>query len=352
MGRVERIVEILDTAGYKDHAHFLRGQSLLVRNRVNPALNELNQINPDNREIRFQAAVAFGLGLLARNQPQKAEQLLLYVVSEDPEHVDAHRGLATIYFDQGAKALAVQHARLWARLAPDDGHAHWMLGTIYADYGDSNAWAIASFREALSRKLSPKVVDKVREELAEVLVKQTDYAQALQVVDEFSPERRERQKAFEIRVECLWNLSAHEELRSLMERALSNFPHSLSLLRLRGQMYLTDDNPKGAVSVLKRALEIDRYDTGSRYLLAQAYETLGQRSLATEQQQLMEQARERFSEMSKLSDEAITQPWNGAVRLRLAEVCDKFERHDEAAMWRKAAAACQTNVPSGAAVNP
>jgi tetratricopeptide (TPR) repeat protein len=338
--KAERITLLLEADGHSGHAHLLRGQIYLHQGRIDRVIEELNQIREDDQAIRLEAAATFGLGLLSLNHPHHAEHLLLYLVSKQPEHVDAHRGLAALYFDQGALVKALRHVHEWARLAPHDGYARRFAGVLYMDLGDNNEFAIASFKEALQRELSDGIADEVRQELAEVLLRQTEYAQALEVLDSRTPGCPETQKAVETRCNCLLGLNRPTELQAHLDQALKDYPRSVSLLRLRGRLCLAADDLTGAIPPLQQALQIDRHDTGSRYLLAQVYEGLGRNAEAAEQRRRMEQSKAYFEEMSQLSKKAVYDPWNPSLRRRLAEVCDKLDRYDEANMWRKSAAAC------------
>src|SRR5262249_55724019 len=115
--KADRLACGLMADGYPDHAHLLRGEAFLRsaggattdgarRQRIASAVNELNKIRQEQENIRFEAAVVFGLGFVSLKMPLQAEQLLRYVISKQPDHLDAHRGLAAIYFDQGALVQA------------------------------------------------------------------------------------------------------------------------------------------------------------------------------------------------------------------------------------------------------
>lgn len=338
--KAAQLAERLEAAGYPDHAHFLRAEIFLREGRLDKVVGELNQIREENAPVRLEAGIVLGLGFYSVGRLYEAEHLLRYVLSKQPDNVEAHRGLAALYLDQGAKSLAVVHAREWARLAPRDGHACRLLGVLYSDFGDSNAWAIASFREALSRDLNPRLVDEVKEELADVLIKQTEYAEALHVLAELDHERAAMQKPMELRAECLWQLSKLSELKDHLDRGLARYPRSVPMLRLRGQALLLAGQLEAATVPLEQAVQIEHHDHGSRYLLAQVYESLGRRAEAAEQRRWSEQTREYLTTLSELSTQAMEKPWDAAVRLRLAEICDKLEKYEEAALLRKAAAAC------------
>src|SRR5947209_20095177 len=92
----QRAADRLEDLGYADHAHLLRGEAYLRRRQIGPAIRELNAIQDD--QFRFDAAVVYGLGFLSLKDLYRAEHLLRFVLEKDPDHLDAHRGLATLYF--------------------------------------------------------------------------------------------------------------------------------------------------------------------------------------------------------------------------------------------------------------
>jgi predicted Zn-dependent protease len=340
LAKVDQVVQRLEADGFPDHAHFLRGHSYLRQLRFDGAVGELNQIRADNEPIRIQAGVIFGLGFWSQNRLREAEHLLYYVVSKDPDNLEAHRGLATIYFDQGAKGLAVIHAREWVRLAPEDGNAWRFLGIIYSDFGDSNSWAADAFRHALGRNLGPEATEEVKLELAEVLAKQSEsYGEALRVLDELDPEHARTQRALELRAECLWGLGRSADLPPLLDEGQRLYPNSTALLRTRALLSLYD-NPQAAVAPLELAVRIDPQDRTSRFQLAQAYELLGRRAEASEQRRIHGESQKALEEMSELSKQLLDKPWDREIRLRLAAICEKLDKPAEAAMWRKAADNC------------
>jgi hypothetical protein len=61
---------------------------------------------------------------------------------------------------------------------------------------------------------------------------------------------------------------------------------------------------------------------------------------AAAQRARLDESQSLVHELSTLSGEAEAKPWDAAVRLRLADVCDKLNKAELAAMWRRAASAC------------
>jgi predicted Zn-dependent protease len=128
----------------------------------------------------------------------------------------------------------------------------------------------------------------------------------------------------------------------LLDGALVSHPRVPELLRLRAKVHLHTNEPQAAITLLERAVEIDRHDFAGRYQLAQAYQALHRTADAAEQRRLAEETKTSLLQMTDLVKEASEKPWDAAVRQRLADLCQKLDKPDLAAMWRKAAASCPT----------
>jgi tetratricopeptide (TPR) repeat protein len=331
--QAEKVVLRLEADGYTDYAHLLRGEIHLREHRYDQALAEFNRIQ-DQGQIRLEAAALSGQCLLYLQQPREAARVWRFVVAQSPDNVDANRGLAALYFDQGALPLALRYAEQWARLDPDDGRPHRFMGRMYNDLYQ-NAEAVTAYRAALQRQLSAAVAEEVRQELAECLIKQTEYARALEVLEGCDPE-----KVVALRAEALWGLGRLAEARKLLDHVLPDGSSSSDLIRLRAKVYLAEDEPQAAAPLLERALRMDRHDHQSRYLLSQVYERLGRHGEAAEQQLLCQQTQDLVKEMRQLNQKVMNDPWDGSSRVQLAAVCQKLDKPILAEMWQKAAAAC------------
>src|SRR5712692_334157 len=96
--------------------------------------------------------------------------------------------------------------------------------------------AIDAFRQALSRGLSLELAEEVKFELAELLLKQTDFGEALNVLDQLTPEEAHTQRALELRAECLGKLPERaSDWYSLLALGLRLYPQSIGLLRSRAE---------------------------------------------------------------------------------------------------------------------
>jgi tetratricopeptide (TPR) repeat protein len=337
--QAEQLAERLEAGGHAGHAALLRGQVLFEQQRYAQALREFQHVQaPD--ALHLDATAFIGQCLVHLRRPNEAASVFRALLDERPDHVDAHRGLAAIYYDQGALEWAVRHCEEWARLDPADGRPYRFMGVIHKDRPIENDLAIAAYQNALQRELSDGTAEEVRQELAECLVKQSDFAEALEVLDRCTTPARATSKLAALRAECLWGLGRAAEAEALLDEALAAHPRALELLRLRGKLHLDARQPREAVARLEQALQVDRHDHASRYLLAQVYESLGQATAAAEHRRLLQETQEYLKTLTQLSEEATHKPWDAGLRWRMAEVCEQLNKPELAKMWRQAAAAC------------
>jgi tetratricopeptide (TPR) repeat protein len=337
--KAEQTALQLEADGYNDHAHLLSGEIYFRQQHYVQAVHEFNKLQ-DQGNLRREAVALSGRCFLSLGNRSEAARAFRFVLSEDPEHLEAHRGLAAVYYDQGAVVSALHHLFELARLDGTNGQAHRLIGLIYKDRPYDNQLAIAAYQEALRRELSPEVAEAVREELAACLVKQSDYAQALQILDGCTAEGAAQPAVVALRANCLWSLGQASQACALLDQALPAYPQSVELLRLRAQLHLDAREPEASLARLEQALQIDRHDFVSRHLLAQTYDALGRRTEADEQRRLCEQTQADFKTLTQLSEEVGRKPWDASLHQRLAEVCEKLNKPELAAMWRQAAAAC------------
>jgi tetratricopeptide (TPR) repeat protein len=327
----------LESAGYPDHAHLLRGEALLEFGAPAEALVQFNKIR-DEGAIRLRAAALSGRCLLQLGELKEAQRVFDYVASEEPNNLDAHRGLGAIAYDLGQLDDAVGHLRRVAELDPADARPHRLIGLIYKDMSQ-NPEAEEAYREALRRGLAAPVEREVRVELAELLAKQGKYAAGIEVLDALPPDGADDPAAAASRAECLRGLGRPQQAVGVVDAALAR--HSTAALhRLRGQLYHDEARLADAVRCYERAVELEPGDYQSHYLLSQAYTGAGRTSDAARALARSEALHKDLDRITALTKEAMAKPWDAAVRLQLAELAERLGKPQLAAMWRKAAAAC------------
>src|SRR5262249_3245780 len=131
--------------------------------------------------------------------------------------IDAHRGLFVIYYDQGALTPALYHLRQLAELEPTDGRPWRTMGYIAKDILEQDPKTAEYYEEALRRGLSPIVAEEAHLELGEVLVKQSQYQEALAHLEQV----RGIPKVLALRAECLWMSGRPMDAKDLLDQALA-----------------------------------------------------------------------------------------------------------------------------------
>jgi tetratricopeptide (TPR) repeat protein len=342
---------VLEASGSKDEAHLLRGEAFFLQAKpylnadrpdaallpLRQALAELNKIQ-DQGALRVDAAALMGQCLLALREPLQAERAFLFVLDHEPKQPDAHRGLATLYYDQGALSKAIPHAREIARLDARDGRPLRLLGHIYMHLNRFDEAAIA-LADALNRELGAEFAEDARERLGECLLKRQAYAEALHVLEVCPVTPSNAPHLLALRAQCL--AQEHPaKARELLEEAAAAGPPSSELLTLRARLLWDAQDAGAAAPFLEQAMRIDPHDYPARYLLAQVYEALGRTAEADEQRRQAERTKDLLKEMGERAEEADGKPWDAGVRRRLAELCAALGRPKEAEHWRVAARAC------------
>jgi tetratricopeptide (TPR) repeat protein len=336
----EDFTQLLENSGHTDEAHLLRGQSYLHRSRLNEAILEYNQIHQENREILAEASLAYGLAFLSVGDHAGAEKLLHYVLTVRPDDVEARRGLARISYDRGAMNQAIDHLEKWSKVDEQNGEPWRWMGLIYKDIGIDRL-AVENYRAALGRQLSPQIRAEIAVELAEVLVKQREYTEALACLDgQFSPGEGPAAVA-ELRAESLfYGLRHSAEAIAVLEQARTSEPPSPRWLWVRALIHIDAGELDAAANLLKQALQADPHECSCRYSLAEVCERQGRRTEAAEQRRLLEHSRQLIQELSDLNRKASDKPRDEGVRRELARVCEQLGKTDMAQMWLAAAQIC------------
>lgn len=339
--RVDTCADRLEASGQTDRALFLRGSRLVRQGRQAEALRLLNRIR-DKGDLRVEAASVSGRCLLELKALPEASRIFLWVLEQDEDNVDAHRGLAAIAYDLGNLTTALTHLEHVARLDDRDGRSYRLMAMIYGFMGQDDK-AEEHYREALSRDLSHDFRRAVQLELAECLLRKTRYTEALELLDErLKSGETEELSSLAMRGDALRQQGKFTEAAAVLDRALVDYPRNPQLLNARGQLYLSRKEDARAIDMLEKAVAISPGDYSCRYSLARAYTAAGRKAEASEQEKKAAELRLVMDQLSSLSREAMRKPWDADIRYRLADICEKVDNRKLAAMWRQAARACQS----------
>src|SRR5438105_9718714 len=200
--QAEEVALLLEADGHRDQAALLKGELWFREGKayadgqdqehatplLGNAEKQWNRIR-DQGDLGVEAAALLGQCYVYLHRLSEARVAFEYVLANWPDYIDAHRGLATIYFDLGALPRAVMHLEKVADLDPHDGRPYRLMGLIHKDLKQESL-AVARYRKALERDLPGRNAAQnpalIRRELAECLVTTGRYAEALDVLREFT----------------------------------------------------------------------------------------------------------------------------------------------------------------------
>lgn len=181
--------------------YFQQGQYPVAISRFDAALT----IDPRNPDTYYnKAAVYHRMGLANRDQNLLTQAESLYNQSLDlnPNHVDAHRGLAVLLAETGRTDKAFALLRNWTIQSPQNADARVELARLYEESSDPRS-AETALNEALALDMrnwrAHAALGRLREQAG-------DYAQALQnyqlaySINRFQPELQQHIASLQSRV--------------------------------------------------------------------------------------------------------------------------------------------------------
>ncbi len=331
---VDRIEQALLQSGSKDEATVVRSAWLVRRGRYDLALNRLTPemiAGPLKRHVlRLAGESLFHLGELER-----AEVLLMKLVAEHPDAVEAHRLLAVMYYDLGSPALALNALDAVVRLAPLDYRPHHLAGIILKD-NENFLPAVEQYRLGLSKMPPEEKRLEMQQELARVLISSKDFQGVIDVL----AETKSSPDAKTLRAEAVWSLGDAARAVQLVDEVLSQHPDHVQALKLRAKLFDEAGQREQAVTLLQKVLVAEPFDVDARYQLVQFYGTLGKNAERTAEQVEYDRYRALQDRLIELNQQANSDPNAITPRRELAEVCRALGRQKLAEMWQRAAEHC------------
>jgi tetratricopeptide (TPR) repeat protein len=335
--KADRLADQLAAGGHAEHAALLRGEGLFRRRKFDRAEQELVKVD-GNSPLYPQAAVLFGHCKLAAGDVPLAEQLFRGVLEHWPDDVEAHRGMAEVYFTLGANTKVVDELEAVARLDPADTRPWMFKGGFYSDVG-LLAEAIAAYEQALERAKSPAQVKAARLGLAESLLKFGQHARAQEVLAALPESARSDPAVLAFKADALLRSGDLPAAEAAIASVVSGKSPSAAALTTAGKIAFEQGRYDRAVEWLERAAaDVSYYE--AHYHLAQALTRLGKAEEGAARQKRADEIKNDLQQMSQLVDVAGSRPWDRAVREKLAEVSRRLGKTDIADKWLKAAKQC------------
>lgn len=344
--RVQDAIKLLqDDPQCESEVQFLRGARSLLLDRPDLALREFADLAPTG-PFRISLLIMTGEALYRVGQLPEAENCLQQAIADAPENGHAHRWLATVYYDLGSMDRALFHLEALSRIDPGDLRPHRMRGVIYNDFGEYERAEVA-FQKAVDLAVLPSDQSNVLVSLATVQMARKEFQAALQSLERC----QDSATVLSAKAECFWNLGDPVQAEKQLSRAGNLGTVPASGRRLQARMLIEKQKPTQAIAILQEVLSQDVADDESEYLLAMVWRLLSDDVKYNQHLQNSEKLKALKVELTALSQKAMEQPDNSQVREEMAVVCDQLGLGKMAKLWRSAAAACNRK-PANESVAP
>ena len=340
--------ELATRPEFESHTALLLGLRLAADGHFESALRSFKRAT-DNPETALSALVGAGRTLYLLQRYRESIAVLKKAVALDAEHDEAHRFLASAYYDIGAMDDAQKVLDAIVRFAPDDFRAYRFKAMILHDF-ELYDEALIQWNAAIDRaKQDPKFLAYCQLRKGECLIRLRRYDEACATLAEVRldstgsaadglPAADFAAQVFAARAEACLAIRRFDESSRFAAESLSLSPGNVAatLTAVR----LAEEQQRNEEAILLLKIAIDRYPREAQLLgrMADILASMGQ----TEQASL---ARSRSAELmalqthfTDLHQQAIARPDDSAVRLRLAETAESLGRTGIAEMWYQAAA--------------
>jgi tetratricopeptide (TPR) repeat protein len=341
-------LELAKRPEFESHTALLLGLRLAADGHFESSLKSFKRAT-DNAETTLPALVGAGRTLYLLQRYRESIAVLRKAVALDAQHDEAHRFLASAYYDIGAMNDAQKVLDAIIRFAPDDFRAYRMQAMILHDF-ELYDEALVQWNSAIDRATKfPEFLAYCQLRKGECLIRLRRYDEACVTLADVSldatsratdeiPEADFAAQVFAARAEaCLAIRHFDESARFAAEslaRSSGNVSATLTAVRLAEEQKQYDK----AIQLLKAAIERHPHDAQLHGRMADILASLGQSdesNIARSRSAELMALQTRFAD---LHQKAIERPDDAAIRLQLAETAELLGRTRIAGMWYQAAA--------------
>ena len=334
-----------EVEGGDPYVKFIGGVVLMRDNKYEAALNAFGAAK-DNPELAAQTLTLSGEALYHLNQRGPAANLFLQSLLIDDEQVNAHRWLASLYYDNGANDHAAAHLRRIAQLAPDDFRPYRLLASMSKDFRDYEG-AVENYNEALDRDAPVLVRAEMLLEKAQSLTRLRRYAEARETLDSplLSEIKEPRFVAMmkNTQAECLLDSGNANDADVLVNEVLTADARNLDGLILKGSIQQLNGEIDQAATTFEAAVQVDPYNYTAHFKLAQAYAAQNKSDLAKQTQARAEELKTQLEQFSKLHEAAAADMQDAETRFKLGQMALTLGRPQIAKTWFAAAIGLDPN---------
>jgi tetratricopeptide (TPR) repeat protein len=241
--------------------------------------------------------------------------------------------VATILYDNGALNPAMASLERATQLAPDDFLPHRLMALTYVQDFRQYDDAIRHFRLALERQPPEQTRQEIQRELAQCLVFQKEFAEALDLVRAL-PESPRQQL---VQIEALRGLGETDQARAIWNRLQQTSPKLEGGALLGALLDLDEGQAANARERLRTVLTREPHNVVARNQLVRACQMLGETDQAQAEAERLQASKILHERHDRLATQALAEPGNAPLRRELAELCDQLGRPADAARWRRSA---------------
>jgi tetratricopeptide (TPR) repeat protein len=325
------------TPATRDRARLVRARASLQRGRPAEAVGPLEAIDPRGPQAA-DAAFWKGRTLYAVGQYLQAFTWFRQAAALRPEDAEAHRWVAAAAYDLGALDQAFDALEAAIRLDPDHAPTRRTRALLFREQVN---WERAQVEYEATLRLDPDQ-PQARFELARCLKALGRHAEAERQLRACRGRVPEADR-LSLLAECLYERGEREQLRPLLDSALSRAPDHPGLLARRGMLALADGRPAEAIRDLDPALAARPSEVSWLYQRAMALQQLGRTDEARRDRATVAGLKADEERLSDLEAEASRRLEDPELRVKIAELCARLGRDEMAASWYRAALACDAS---------
>lgn len=329
------IQQLAGDVEYAQHRQLLEAVLAITESRPDVALQRLGAL-PQDGLLRPEILRFAGESLFRLDRLPEAEAVFRTLANEQPDLPSAHRWLAMIYYDLGANDAAIVELTRLTELEPDDFRPHRLMALMYRDF-ELFSDAIRHYERVLELGAPSDVEAEVRIELAKSLVALRRYDEALAVLGD----EPESAAAKVVAAQCHWSSHREDAARALLASANKDDATIRESLLLQADILSADDDPTGALEVMRSAVDLYPHDAECRYRLALLLEENGFSDEALVEMAVYEEKQALAARLTELNTQALQEPRNAELREEIADLCETLGKVELARMWREAARVCR-----------
>ncbi len=277
--------------------HFSKARLLDDQGQGNQAIDEYKkalELDPNNSQIYSEMAESYA----RNNRFQLAVETAQKAVKADPDNIEAHKLLSSIYIQIIGRATpqqppsndtmnnAIHEYEEIIRIDPTDHQPFVMLGNLYRIKGDRNK-AREIYKKILS--LEPGSEEAVTA-LAQLDIDDGNYKEAVGLLEEFVKQRPDSDGALQKLGEAYSEMSEYTKAADAYKRASELDPDDIEIKKAQAQALFLSDNIDEAVKLYEALAKAEPDDGVALLRLGQIYRRQTRFDLARQNLQKASQA--------------------------------------------------------------